>query len=88
MKTLLTVSVMAAALAMLPNSAMATLPDCNSVCTCAMPCSTVCTVFGSSQSATCESAGLACMESCPDDKLDLLFSWLFGRYSDEELVCR
>lgn len=88
MKTLLTLSIIATGVAIMLNTALASPPDCNTVCTCALPCSTACSVLGGPQPTTCEAIGLACMESCPNEQLNVLPVWETGRYSDEELVCR
>jgi hypothetical protein len=88
MKPLVTLLVMASAWAMFSNGAWAAYPECSVVCSCAMPCSTVCAVLGTSQPVTCELGGFACMESCPDEKLAETAVFDSIRYSENELVCR
>lgn len=88
MKTLLALSVITTAFVIMSNAALASFPDCNMVCTCALSCSTACSIFGSAQPTTCEASGLACLESCPDEHLDDPPVLETSRYSDEDLVCR
>lgn len=88
MKTILSLSLVMVTFVTTSHLASASNADCDTVCTCAVPCTTACSVFGSSQATTCESLGLACIESCPDQKLDAAYFLTYPRYSDEELVCR